>query len=152
MHGGMSVMQRMIWSVISIDMPDGEDVEVCVTCSERSRQEAVDSCAEYIIDRLDLRPDIRYALMHDENHPNLAEEMERKTGESATYLRGQFCYDVNASWDVSDQVVDALRELLKSEIFVEGGYDMFTRTESDIGFSRFMFLVEENPLTEEEDA
>ena len=133
---------------MSIDMPDGEDIEVCVTSSERSRQEAVDSCAEYIIERLDLRPDIRYALMHDENHPNLAEELGQKTGESATYLRDQFCYDVNASWDVSDQIVDALRELLKSAIFVEGGYDMSTETESDIGPSRFMFLVEENPLTE----
>ena len=144
-------MQRMIWSVMSIDMPDGDEIEVCVTSSERSRQEAVDSCAENIIERMDLRPDIRYALMHDENHPNLAEELEQKTGESATYLRDQFCYDVNASWDVSDQVVDALRELLKSSISVEGGYDMSTEMESDIGSSRFMFLVEENPLTEEKD-
>jgi len=45
-----------------------------------SRGDAIRECAEYIMDRLDIRDDIRYALTHNENDKGLRELMHKDTG------------------------------------------------------------------------
>jgi len=64
------------YSVVSFDYSPGYPFDTSCIGTFLSVGKAITECADYIIDRLDVRDDIRMALYYDENHKGLREILE----------------------------------------------------------------------------
>ena len=136
--------KNIVYSVVSTDNKTDEPVDTFVCGTYRKREDAVTACVDYIMERLVLRPDIRYAFMHDVNH-NTRREIARAMHMSSSILKRKFAYDLKDGWEMSDKLEKAVRDYLWHEV-LGGVYDIGTDMESSIGVASFIFYIQENQL------
>lgn len=116
-----------IYTVTSTDDPEREPLSRCVAGSYTTREQALDECVKYIVERLDMRDDLAWSMAHDENHPEAAKLFSERRKDGRTVVRkgcqeklsaflrdelgGQGCYyvyDGSDSWhfDVDENGVE----------------------------------------------
>ena len=134
----------MVYSVVSTDVTSDDPVETDVVGTYRNRKDAVEACVDYIVERLNMRPDIRYAFIRDVNH-NARRELARAIKMSSSILKRKFAYDLKDGWEMSEKLEKAVRDYLWNEV-LGGVYDIGTDMESSIGVASFIFYIKENPL------
>ena len=135
---------KMVYSVASTDVTSDDPVETDVVGTYRKREDAVEACVDYIVERLHTRPDIRYAFISDVNH-NTRLELARAMNMSSSILKRKFAYDLKDGWEMSEKLAKAVRDYLSCEV-LGGVYDIGTDMESAIGVASFIFYIQENPL------
>lgn len=135
---------KMVYSVVSTDVTSDDPVETEVVGTYRNRKDAVEACVDYIVERLHMRPDIRYAFISDVNH-NARRELARAMNMSSSILKRKFAYDLKDGWEMSEKLEKAVRDYLWYEV-LGGVYDIGTDMESSIGVASFIFYIKENPL------
>lgn len=134
---------KKVYSVVSTDITTDEPVETRVVGTYRRREDAVTACVDYIMERLVLRPDIRYAFMRDENH-NALKMVSKWSNVTPGRLRRMFAFKMD-DWEMPEPVEESVRRFVRD--VAEGGvYDMSTDMESDIGCEEFVFEIHENEL------
>lgn len=138
--------ERTVYSVGSVDIEPDSPVEADVIGSFANRRDAVKECVAYIVERCALRPDIRYALMHDLEHPDFLEQVSKRTGIGSKELLEIFKYDLADEWSMPVSVESAIEALLVFAVYIEGGYDIETDERSDVGAASYKFFVMENQL------
>lgn len=136
--------KKMVYSVVSTDVTSDDPVETDVVGTYRNREDAVEACVDYIVERLHTRPDIRYAFISDVNH-NTRVELARAMNMSSSILKRKFAYDLKEGWEMSEKLAKAVRDYLSCEV-LGGVYDIGTDMESAIGVASFIFYIQENPL------
>lgn len=135
--------KKYVYSVVSTDdTPDGP-VSTQVVGSYRKREDAVTACVDYIMERLVLRPDIRYAFLNDENH-NAMSFLLKWTNVTRGRINRMFAYSMD-DWKIPEEVGPAVR-LFAREVAEGGVYEMCTGMESQIGYCQFKFEIQENEL------
>ena len=137
---------KKVYSVVSTDNTTDEPVDTQVVGTYRKREDAVTACVDYIMERLVLRPDIRYAFMHDVNHDQktLIKFLRKLSIVTPGRIRRAFAYKMD-DWEMPEEIGPAVRLFVRE--VVEGGvYDMGTDMESDIGCEEFVFEIQENEL------
>ena len=137
---------KKVYSVVSTDITTDEPVDTQVVGTYRRREDAVTACVDHIMKRLVLRPDIRYAFMHDENHDQktLIKFLREWSIATPGRIRRAFAYK-KGDWKMPEEIGSAVRLFVRE--VVEGGvYDMSTDMESDIGRERFVFEIQDNYL------
>lgn len=110
------------YTVLSIDDLAMEPLDHCVVGTFATRGRALDECVDYIMERINLRDDLAWAVAHDENHPSSASWME-ETAEG---------------WAVADPI--ALREDIRDELDGSGCYYIWD------GESSWHFDIDENDV------
>lgn len=140
-----------VHSVVSLDITPDEPIDGTVIGTFHDRANAIKECADYIIERLCLRADIRYAFMHDENHPDLGGDLSDKAEIPFSEVEDMFSYDVNDDeWNMPQVVESFIKEWLVDEIKAGGYYEIEVDPSDDvIGANEFVFKVIENPLKDE---
>lgn len=139
--------RKVVYSVLSVDVKSDDPVQVDVVGSYCDKEDAVRACADYIIERIRDRPDIRYALYNDVNHNDtLRKELKVKSGVSYARLKTMFKYKISENWELPKNVRDVLWGYLRWNIECFGQYEIVTDMESDIGFETYIFDVQENHL------
>lgn len=134
---------KKVYSVVSTDIATDEPVDTQVVGTYRKRGDAVTACVDYIMERLVLRPDIRYAFMRDENH-NALKMVSKWSNVTPGRLRRMFAFKMD-DWKMPEPVEESVRRFVRD--VAEGGvYDMSTDMESDIGCESFVFEIQENEL------
>lgn len=149
---GVKLMKFEIYTVSSVDIKTDEKVETCTAKSFTSRKDAVKECVDYIIERCCMRPDIRYALMHDVNHGQVLAIVSAKSGYDRKVLEKEFEYrpfDARG-WCMPHRVEDALSEYLSNEIDLYGSYDISTDYDTEIGSTEWIFEISYNVLETED--
>lgn len=136
-----------IWTVSSADNLPDEPPDMSTVGSWTDRNEAVAACADYIVERCALRPDLRYAILHDANHPLAADVVATKAGLSKEKLLKEFRYRLPDDWEMPEAIEKALNEYLTEKIGMTSGYEISTEFESDVGVTEWMFEVVNNTLT-----
>ena len=136
-----------IYSIMSIDSCNELPIEPDVVQSTRSRETAVNACTEYILERIHLRPDIRYAMMHDMDHEELADVVAGESGVSRDEIRDSFKYSFDEGWNLPEKVMDALSKFVHDALSVESAYIISTDMDSDVGSEVYTFMIVENQLT-----
>lgn len=137
---------KKVYSVVSTDVTTDDPVDTQVVGTYRKREDAVTACVDYIMERFVLRPDIRYAFMHDVNHDQkkLIKFLREWSNATPGRIRKAFAYKMD-DWEMPEEIGPAVRLFVRE--VVEGGvYDMSTAMESDIGCEQFVFEIQENPL------
>ena len=114
------------YTVTSTDDLEREPLDRCVIGSYTTRGMALDECVKYIMERLELRPDLAYSLAHDENHPEAAKFFSERRKDGAMVVR-KGC-------------VDKLRKFLRDEL---GGQDCYVAYD---GTDSWHFDVDENDV------
>lgn len=144
-------MNRKIWTVTSVDVEPGEKIDDYVCESRTTYEGAVDACVDYMMDRIWIRDDIRYALMHDVNHD--VSEFVEASGMGKDGLTELFDYGLRApqwqNFSMPDTVDKALRGYLKGVVDAEFGYEIGTDFESKIGVCTYIFSIQESVLKED---
>lgn len=139
--------RKVVYSVMSVDVKSDDPVQADVVGSYCSKEDAVRACADYIIERIRDRPDIRYALYNDVNHKDaLRKELKAKSGVSYARLKTMFKYKMSEYWELPKNVRDVLWGYLRWNIECFGPYEIGTDMESDIGVETYIFDVQENPI------
>lgn len=139
--------RKVVYSVLSVDVKFDDPVQVDVVGSYCNKDDAVRACADYIIERIRDRPDIRYALYNDVNHNDtLRKELKAKSGVSYARLKTMFKYKMSENWELPKNIRDVLWGYLRWNIECFGQYEIVTDMESDIGFETYIFDVQENHL------
>lgn len=140
-----------VHSVVSLDITPDEPIDGTVIGTFHNRANAIKECADYIIERLYLRADIRYAFMHDENHPELEGNLSDKAGIPFSEVEEMFSYDVNDDeWNMPPEVESFIKEWLVDEIRAGGYYEIEVYgLDEVIGSHEFVFKVIENQLKDE---
>lgn len=136
-----------IYSIMSIDSCNDLPIEPDVVQSTRSMETAVNACSEYILERVHLRPDIRYAMMHDLNHEGLADAVAVESGVSRDEIRDLFKYSFDEGWNLPEKVMDALFKFVHDALSVESEYVISTDEDSDVGSEVYTFMIVKNQLT-----
>ena len=73
-----------VWTVSSTDNPAGDPLDHCVAGSYTSREQALDECVKYIMERLRVRDDLARSMAHDESHRKAAAFfVKRRDGRTA---------------------------------------------------------------------
>lgn len=137
---------KKVYSVVSTDVTTDEPVDTQVVGTYRKREDDVTACIDYIMERLVLRPDIRYAFMHDVNHDqkSLIKFLRGWCYATPGMIRKAFSFNMD-DWEMPDEIENAVRLFVRD--VVEGGvYDMSTDMESEIGCEQFVFEIQENEL------
>lgn len=135
--------EKMVYSVVSTDVTTDWPVDTQVVGSYRRREDAVTACVDYIMERLALRPDIKYAFMNDVNHSAM-KEIAKMSKVTPGRLKRMFAYQMD-EWEIPKEVEPAVRSFAL-EVAKGGVYDMCTDMESDIGSEQFVFEIQENAL------
>lgn len=135
------------WTVSSADNLPDEPIDTAIVGSWTDRNEAVAACADYIVDRCALRTDIRYAILHDANHPLAADAVAAKAGWSKEKLLQAFRCRLQDDFEMPEDVGKALKDYLVEAIGPSSGYDIETDFESDVGTTQWLFEVVNNTLT-----
>jgi hypothetical protein len=135
---------KKVYSVVSTDITNDEPVDTMVVGTYIKREDAVTACVDYIVERLVLRPDIRYAFLHDENH-NALKMVSKWSNVSPRRLKRMFAFNMNDGWEMPESVEISVRWFVR-EVAEGGVYNMSTDIESDIGCESFVFDIQENTL------
>jgi hypothetical protein len=135
--------KKYVYSVVSTDDTPNDPVSTQVVGSYRKREDAVTACVDYIMERLVLSPDIRYALLNDVNH-NPMKFLLQWTNVSRGRIKRMFAYRLD-DWKIPEEVAPAVR-LFAREVSEGGIYEMRTEMESPIGCCKFKFEIQENEL------
>lgn len=145
-------MKFEIYTVSSVDIETDEQVETFTVKSFTSRKDAVKECVDYIIERCCIRPDIRYALMHDVNHDQVLAIVSEKSGYDRKIVEKAFEYRPldSRGWCMPRPVEDALSEYLSNEIDLYGLYDISTDYDTEIGGTEWIFEISMNMLEAED--
>ena len=145
-------MKFEIYTVSSVDVQTDEPVGTCLTGSFTSRKGAIRECVDYILERCRLRADIRYALMHDNNHDQVLDIVSAKSGCDKKLIEKKFEFRPyrTRGWGMPHEVEDALSEYLFHEIELYGVYDISTDFDTEIGSAEFIFEVSMNMLDTED--
>lgn len=140
-----------VHSVVSLDIIPDEPIDGTVIGTFHDRKRAIEECADYIIERLYLRADIRYALLHDENHPDLNDHLCDMAQKTFGEIEEMFAYNVNDdNWDIPSVVEAVLKGWLIENIEAGGYYEIEVDPSDDvIGANEFVFKVIENQLKDE---
>lgn len=140
-----------VHSVVSLDIIPDEPIDGTVIGTFHDRENAIKECADYIIERLYLRADIRYAFMHDDNHPELKWSLSDRAEITFLDVDEMFLYDVNDDeWNMPPEVESFIKEWLVEEIKVRGYYEIeVDDLDEVIGSHEFVFKVIENQLKDE---
>lgn len=133
-----------VWTIGTVDVTSDMPIEVDACGTYDVRDEATDACAALIVERIGLRPDIRYALMHDVNHPWLPDAVAARCCWDVDVLKARFTYSMDDGWELPSEVGQALTEVLEDQLRMQTGYDIATDVGSDIGAEQFLFFVHEN--------
>lgn len=141
-------MRYDIHTVSSVDIETGEPVQTNTIGSFTDRGDAIRECVDYIVERLKLRPDIRYALMHDENHDQIMALVSARSGVPKKTLEKEFEFrPLDRGWGMPPEVENAIRDFVEHVIELEGGYDIVTDFDTEIGSTEWIFDVSKNTLT-----
>ena len=137
-----------VWTVVSVDLlgdfPGEADTDV--VGSWKSRPRAVKDCVDYMIERIKLRPDIRYCMSHDMFHKGLVMEVSKASGVSRRTLLKKFDYDLKEGWEMSSEIENALRGFLCDSLAVDNEYCIVPEVDGDLGNDTFLFKICHNPL------
>lgn len=139
-------MEIEINTVSSVDIPPDGPCETNTVGSWANERDAVIECAEYIVDRCAMRPDIRYALMHDEEHLDLIVFASDRSGIGRREIEESFSYSIDEGWNCNPGVEAAIKEYLIDRISMSMVYEILTCAESEIGASTWIFEVSKNIL------
>ena len=120
-----------VYTVSSLDDHPKFGTEHCVIGSFTTRGRALDECVDYIMERLELRDDLAFAMANDENHPEAAEVFSGCSGRSD-------------GWGVKRRKAKALRAFLRDELGGQGCY--YACLDSGMGWIAFHFDVDENDV------
>ena len=128
-----------VYVVLSADVSSDEPIEVEAVGSYERKEDALKACTDYVMERLALRPDIRYALYNDVNHgKHLRRKLNIESGLSYPRLKRLFMAE---EWNPPKRVEHALwchvRLSLESDMAYYIDTDMF----SDIGVTTYAFLI-----------
>lgn len=143
-------MKKEIWTVFSVDEESDSKTEICHVGSRCNLNDALDLLVDYIVERLELRPDIRYAMLHDLQHPEADYWIMKRCNVPIEELRYLFRYKIDDGWRMPKKVEDAVRGYLRAIVDVDWGYDIETGPDSDIGYAKFTFGADENELEEKD--
>lgn len=139
--------ENKVWSVMSVDLmadfPGEADVDVVGTW--RSRRKAVDDCVDYIVERIALRPDIRYVMFHDVCHKDIVRNIVSASGVNRRTLIRKFDYNVKDGWEMDPDIEKALRRYLRDAFSVDNQYSIMPEVDDILGDS-FTFQIVENQL------
>lgn len=135
-----------VYTVSSIDNKEDDPMESNTIGSYASRGRALRECADYILERMELRPDIRAAVYLDENNKlsdALAKEFEGEWVERA--LLGD---DNDFSWDENESYQDLKKFLFDYFVDELGGQSCYyvDAVLKDDGHCIFNFDVTENDV------
>lgn len=139
-------MANAVCTVMSVDVVPEEPVEVCAIGSYTDMEDAIDSCVEFIEERMCLRPDIRRAMVNDERHKNACSEIAELCGKDEDYVRSLMQDGKCEVWDMPDDFRSAIREYLRPIVSVEDGYEICSRNGEN-----FIFSIGYNPLDDIEE-
>lgn len=144
--------EKTIFTVHSVDVCPSEPIETETVGSWPTREGAVRGCVGYIMERLELRDDIRYAIMNDENHPWVAENVGKKMGltEAQVREREEFNFgNVPHTVRFSPEWQEAIMEELFGALDVDSLYEIVTGgLDEKIGACTFIFEVWSSKLYE----
>ena len=138
-----TVPRTTIYTVSSIDDTVDDPMDFDVIGSYVSRGAAIRECANYILDRMQWRPDIRDAVLYDENHRNLLDALKEQF--NMEWVERVLSYpDTDFSWEENESYQD-LRQFL-FDYFVDeiGGQACYIIYSSTYG--TFRFDVTENDV------
>jgi len=75
------------WTVSSTDNSDHDQLDHCVAGTYTSREQALDECVKYILERIDLRDDIAVSMANDENHAEAGKFLSRRRSDGRVVVR-----------------------------------------------------------------
>lgn len=152
-------MSEFVYTVSSMDITSEEPADMAVISAWSTRTAAVKDCVDYIVQRLHIRPDIRYAFMHNEEDGDVLDAValasspqECQTNkDSMDDLRRRvlsyFEYDPKSEeWCPPSAVISAITSYLLTCISAGGEYSIETDIDSDIGAEKYVFEVSEVPI------
>lgn len=147
----MNFKESQVYTVMSMDVCPSEPIDTNTIGSWRSRKFAGEECAAYIMDRVMIRPDIRYALMRNMNDPMLPDRVAEALGitKAALMDEGSFDFKYREDFELPDGWYDAIFEDLRWTLAGSSSYPIETDGDSDIGACSFLFNITGNPLIEE---
>lgn len=142
-----------VYTVSSIDDKRNDPMAFDVIGSYVSRGDAIRKCANYILNRMELRPDIREAVYFDENHPDLkkklSENFELEWVERVlTYDDDEFSWDEDAG---RKDLKKFLFDYMVEELGAQSCYYICSELEYE-GQCEFDFDVSENDVEGVQDA
>lgn len=120
-----------VYTVTSTDDLDREPLDRCVIGSYTSRGRALDECVDYIMERIEIRPDLAWSMAKDENHPEAAQFFREKPLKDKPHL---------VDMVVGRGCVEKLREFLRDELGGQGCYYVYD------GIDSWHFDVDENDV------
>lgn len=120
-----------VYTVSSLDDHPKLGTNHCVIGSFTTRDRALDECAGYIIDRLQVRNDLAFCMAHDANHTGMKEFFSGTDGSSD-------------DWRVKRGKSEALREFLRTVLKDYGCYYAFL--DAGMGQLSFHFDIDENDV------
>lgn len=136
--------KEKIHTLVSVDILSDKPINVTVCGSYADRGSAAAACADYVVERAELRSDIRYALCNDLNHPGLLKEASDMSGVSRRRLRTMFCG--KRFPPLPEDVKSALWSCVRWSVWCDGSYDIETDMYSRLGAATFIFYVQGNEL------
>lgn len=138
--------KEKIYTVSSVDVETDHPIETETVGSRTTLAKAAALGADYILERIGIRPDIRYAFFHDIHHVDVLEEIARRSGRPRKYLEQKFAFDPREKWKMPPTVESALREFFTEALQVGLIYHVETDAESEIGGQTYFFEIAENEL------
>lgn len=138
--------KEKIYTVSSVDVEAEHQIETETVGSRTTLAKAAALGADYILERIIIRPDIRYALFHDIHHVDVLEEIASRSGRPRKYLEKKFAFDPSERWKMPKTVERTLREFFTEELQVSMIYHVETDTESEIGCQNYFFEIAGNDL------
>jgi hypothetical protein len=136
-----------VYTVSSIDDKRDDPMAFDVIGSYVSRGDAIRECANYILERMELRPDIRVAVYLDENHKDLKKKLSENF--ELEWVERVLTYDDNEfSWDDDVGRKDLRKFLFDYMVDELGGqscYYIYSEL-GDEGPCKFNFDVSENDV------
>lgn len=138
-----------VYTVSSIDKMSDDPLDFDVIGSFASRGVAIRECADYILERIQLRPDIRYAVLSDEEHSDLRDSLKKQF--NMEWVERVLSYsDADFSWEENESYQDLRKFLFDYFVDEIGGgscYIMYCPT-----YGTFRFDVTENDVEGVQDA
>lgn len=115
-----------VFTVTSTDDLENEPLARCVAGSYTTREQALDECVAYMVERLGMRNDLAWSMAHDENHPEAAKLFSERREDYRTVVR-KGCQK-------------KLKEFLRDELGGQGCYYVYD------GYSSWHFDIDENDV------
>lgn len=149
-------MSEFVYTVSSMDITSEEPADMAVVSAWSTRTAAVKDLVDYIVQRLYLRPDIRYAFMHNEKDGDVLDAValssspkecpmnEDSLDDWKRSVLSYFEYDPKSDeWCPPSDIVSAITSYLLTCISAGGEYSIETDIDSDIGAEKYVFEVSE---------